>query len=172
MLNIRQKNRKKVVFFHKQCYDNSIKLWEGVISMLERAMELAKKAFEGKTDPKGQPYLNHSVRVMEKMDTEEEKTVAMLHDIVEDSDVTLRDLQDAGFPRDVLEAVEQLTKKPNMTYFDYIEDIASSELAKKVKLAEIDDNMDEVRVAKMSFKTFSLEERRERVKKIFLNEVG
>lgn len=119
-------------------------------------MGLAKKAFEGKVDPKGQPYLNHSIRVMEKMDTEEEKTVAMLHDIVEDTDTTLRDLQNAGFPREVLEAVEQLTKKLNMTYFDYIEDIASSELAKKVKLAEIDDNMDEVRVAKMSFKTFLL----------------
>ncbi len=124
--------------------------------MLERAMGLAEKAFEGKVDPKGQPYLNHSIRVMEKMDTEEEKTVAMLHDIVEDTDTTLRDLQNAGFPREVLEAVEQLTKKLNMTYFDYIEDIASSELAKKVKLAEIDDNMDEVRVAKMSFKTFLL----------------
>ncbi len=119
-------------------------------------MGLAEKAFEGKVDPKGQPYLNHSIRVMEKMDTEEEKTVAMLHDIVEDTDTTLRDLQNAGFPREVLEAVEQLTKKLNMTYFDYIEDIASSELAKKVKLAEIDDNMDEVRVAKMSFKTFLL----------------
>lgn len=124
--------------------------------MLERAMGLAEKAFEGKVDPKGQPYLNHSIRVMEKMDTEEEKTVTMLHDIVEDTDTTLRDLQNAGFPREVLEAVEQLTKKLNMTYFDYIEDIASSELAKKVKLAEIDDNMDEVRVAKMSFKTFLL----------------
>lgn len=136
--------------------------------MLEKAIEIAERAFEGKTDSRGEPYVNHSIRVMDRMETDDEKIVAVLHDVVEDSEMTLRDLQEAGFRRELLEAVEQLTKKPNMTYFDYIEDISGSELATKVKLAEIEDNMDEVRVNKMSFKTFSLEERKERVKKILM----
>lgn len=136
--------------------------------MLEKAIEIAERAFEGKTDSRGEPYVNHSIRVMDRMETDDEKIVAMLHDVVEDSEMTLRDLQEAGFRRELLEAVEQLTKKPNMTYFDYIDDISGSELATKVKLAEIEDNMDEVRVNKMSFKTFSLEERKERVKKILM----
>lgn len=136
--------------------------------MLEKAIEIAERAFEGKTDSRGEPYINHSIRVMDRMETDDEKIVAVLHDVVEDSEMTLRDLQEAGIRRDLLEAVEQLTKKPNMTYFDYIDDISGSELATKVKLAEIEDNMDEVRVNKMSFKTFSLEERKERVKKILL----
>lgn len=134
--------------------------------MLEKAIEIAERAFEGKMDSRGEPYVNHSIRVMDRMETDDEKIVAVLHDVVEDSEVTLHDLQEAGFRRELLEAVEQLTKKPNMTYFDYIDDISGSELATKVKLAEIEDNMDEVRVNKMSFKTFSLEERKARVKKI------
>lgn len=139
--------------------------------MLDRAMEIAKRAFEGKNDSQGKPYIEHAIRVMDRMDTEDEKITALLHDVPEDSEVTLRDLQNEGFSREVLEALDQLTKKPNMTYFDYIEDIAGSELATKVKLAEIEDNLDEVRVNKMSFKTFSLEERRERVRKILLQYV-
>lgn len=80
--------------------------------------------------------------------------------------MTIRDLECYGFPRAVMDAVEQLTKRRDMTYFDYIDDISCSELATKVKIAEIEDNMDIFRVNKMSFRTYSLEERAQRSLKI------
>lgn len=135
--------------------------------MLEQAMEIAKNALAGITDQNGEPYFNHSLRVMEKMDTLEEKTVAIMHDVMEDTHYKMPELEAADcFSRKVLEALEQLTKHKNMTYFEYIEDICSRELASKVKLAEVEDNMDIFRVNKMSFKTYSLEDRAERVKKL------
>ncbi len=134
--------------------------------MLERARKIAEKAFRDKKAPNGEPYINHTLRVVDAMTTEEEKTVAMLHDVLEDSEMSISDLMEQGFSRPVLEAVADLTKKSDMTYFDYIEDICSNELATKVKLAEIEDNKDEVRVNKMSFKTYSLEERYKMAKEI------
>lgn len=127
--------------------------------MLSKAMEVAKEAFEEKMGKQSQPYLDHAMRVADKMDTEVEKTVAMLHDVVEDTEVSLHELKEQGFPREVLEAVEILTKHANMTYFDYIDDIHCNELATKVKIAEIEDNKDIARVKKMSFQTYKLEDR-------------
>lgn len=134
--------------------------------MLEYAMEIAKKSVGAMTGPDGKSYLEHALRVMAQMDTDEEKAVALLHDVVEDSDVTLKELKEAGIPYRVVQAVGQLTKRPDITYFDYIEDISCSALAAKVKAAEIRDNLDAVRVAKMSFCTFSLEERAEKSLKL------
>ena len=127
--------------------------------MLQKAIELATAALNGITDGNGRPYIEHAMRVMMKMDTEEEKEVAVLHDVVEDTEMTIRDMECYGFSRTVLEAVEILTKRKDMTYFDYIDDISCSDLATKVKIAEIEDNQDVFRVNKMSFKTYSLDER-------------
>ena len=100
---------------------------------LSTAIEFATAALAEKTDDKGSPYINHALRVMEKMDTEEEKMAAVLHDVVEDTEITLQDLCDAGFSREVVETVEILTKRLDMTYFDYIDDIRWSEMASKIK---------------------------------------
>lgn len=134
--------------------------------MLEKAKKIAEKAFRDKKAPNGEPYINHTLRVVDAMETEEEKTVAMLHDVVEDSEMSISDLMEQGFSRTVLEAVADLTKKNDMTYFEYIDDVCCNELATRVKLAEIEDNKDEVRVNKMSFKTYSLEERYRMTKEI------
>lgn len=131
--------------------------------MLNKAIEVAKAALEGMKDEHGNPYFEHSCRIMEQMDTEEEKIVAILHDIVEDTEISLSDLQEWGFSRNVLDTVGQLTKRSDMTYFDYIDDISVSELATKIKIAEVKDNKDIVRVKKMSFQTYKLEDRVERV---------
>ena len=71
-----------------------------------------------------------------------------VHDVVEDTEITLQDLCDAGFSREVVETVEILTKRQDMTYFDYIDDIHWSETASKIKIAEIEDNLDIMRVKK------------------------
>ena len=130
--------------------------------MLDQAIQVAATALAGMKGPDVASYLDHARRVMEQMDTEEEKEVAILHDVVEDGTLSLKDLLDAGFSRTVVEAVGQLTKRPDMTYFEYIDDISCNPLAAKVKIAEILDNQDEPRVRKMSFCTFTLEERMKR----------
>lgn len=141
------------------------------MSMLKKAIEIATEALQGKQEENGLPYVEHSLRVMEKMDTEEEKIVAVLHDVVEDSELSMADLEAYGFSRTVLEAVEQLTKRKDMTYYEYIEDISCSELATKIKIAEVEDNKDVVRVNKMSFKTYSLEERAAKTIKLLNHEL-
>lgn len=138
--------------------------------MLSEAIEIARKELAGMNDPDGNSYLEHAMRVMDKMDTEEEKIVAVLHDVIEDTELTLGELVEAGFSRQVVDSVEQLTKRPDVTYYDYIDDISGSELATKVKIAEIEDNLDVARVRKMSFQTFSIEERARRSLKILRNE--
>ena len=125
--------------------------------MLSKAIGIATNAFQGVIDAKGNPYIDHAMRVMSKMDTEEEKIIAVLHDVVEDTEMTLHELQEAGFSRTVLDTIGMLTKKPDMKYFDYI--IHSSELASKIKIAEIEDNQDIMRVRKMSFQTYTTAER-------------
>lgn len=140
--------------------------------MLQKAIELATAALSGITDENGRPYIEHAMRVMMKMDTEEEKEVAVLHDVVEDTEMTIRDMECYGFSRTVLDGVEILMKRKDMTYFDYIDDISCSELATKVKIAEIEDNKDVFRVNKMSFKTYSLEERAEKSLKILRGQSG
>ena len=130
--------------------------------MLQKAIEIAEQALAGMTDQNGQPYIEHARRVMDAVDTEEEKIVAILHDVVEDTEMSLKDLMDEGFSHEVVETLDQLTKRKDMTYDEYIEDISCSPMATKVKLAELNDNMDVIRVNKMSFKTYSLEKRKER----------
>ncbi len=129
------------------------------MSMLQKAIDVATEALAGKQDQYGRPYVEHALRVMEKMETEEEKIVAVLHDVLEDSEWSMGDLRIYGFSQTVLDAVEQLTKRRDMTYYEYIEDISCCPLAAKVKIAEVEDNQDVVRVNKMSFKTYTLEER-------------
>lgn len=136
--------------------------------MLQKAIEFAKKAFEGQLSDNGEPYFDHSLRVMEQMSTDDEKMVAILHDVLEDSSYTVFDLRDAGFPKNVIDCVEQLTRENDVTYFEYIDDISTNEICTKVKIAEIRDNKDINRVKKLSFQTYSIDTRCEKVLQILL----
>ena len=127
--------------------------------MLSKAIGIATNAFQGVKDANGNPYIDHAMRVMSKMDTEEEKIIAVLHDVVEDTEMTLHELQEEGFSRTVLDTIGMLTKKPDMKYYDYTAAIHSSELAPKIKIAETEDNQDIMRVRKMSFQTYTTAER-------------
>lgn len=138
--------------------------------MLSKAIDVAAEAFAGRQDDNGHPYMDHALRVMDKMSTEEEKIVAVLHDVVEETEVSLHDLQAMGFSRNVVEAVGILTKRSDMTYFDYIDDIHCSGLASKVKIAEIEDNLDMPRVKKMSFQTYTPQSRAKKALAILKDE--
>lgn len=137
--------------------------------MLQKAIDFAKKALEGQTCENGEPYINHSIRIMDQMDTETEKMVAILHDVLEDSPRSIYDLKELGLSREVIDCVEQLTRKNDMTYFEYIDDIATNDICTKVKLAEVNDNQDINRVRKLSFQTYSVEKRCQKVREILNN---
>ena len=119
---------------------------------LDRAIELAKQHHEGQTDKAGNPYIEHPLRVMNQMESEEEKIVAVLHDIVEDTDISLDDLRNEGFREKVESAVECLTKQDGENYDSYIERISFNKLAIKIKLADLEDNRDLTRLPEVTDK--------------------
>lgn len=119
-------------------------------TMLEKAIRIALDAHAGQTDKAGREYILHPLRVMMKMDTQKEMIAAVLHDVVEDSSITLADLESYGFESDILEAVSCLTRDPdNETYDQSMARIKQNVLARKVKLADLTDNMDVTRIRKM-----------------------
>lgn len=105
--------------------------------MLGRALEIAWSAHEGQKDKGGHPYIRHPLSVAGHLDTKTEIMTALLHDVVEDSDYTIADLEKEGFPTDVLEALKLLTHDPAVDYMDYIRQIGTNALATKVKLADL-----------------------------------
>jgi len=119
-------------------------------TLIEQAISIALTAHKGKLDKGGDDYIVHPMRVMNTMETTEEKIVALLHDVVEDSNITILQLKENGFPKKVLKAVALLTKNENQEYEKYIEAIKINPLATKVKLADLKDNMNLTRLKKIT----------------------
>ena len=109
---------------------------------LEKAIAIATEAHKGKTDRYGAPYILHPLRVMSRVDTDTEKTVAILHDVVEDTKWTFNDLRREGFPEAIVAALDCLTKRKGETYESLIDRAAANPLARRVKLADLEDNLD------------------------------
>ncbi len=114
--------------------------------LTNKAMKLAYEAHKGQTDINGIPYVFHPFHIAEEMPDEITTCVALLHDVVEDTDVTTKDLE-RDFPKEIVEAVAMLTHNSNDTYTDYVTRIKSNEIAKTVKLADLKHNSDETRFA-------------------------
>lgn len=117
------------------------------MSLIETALSIALKAHSGQTDKGGAVYILHPLRIMAKMSNDTERAVAVLHDVLEDSPYTTQDLLDEGISAEVVTAVLALTKKADihgvvMTYEDYLVGVKANALARKVKLADLEDNMD------------------------------
>lgn len=114
---------------------------------LERAIAIAAQAHAGQLDKGGQPYILHPLRVMLRVTTQPERIAAVLHDVVEDSPVTLADLAAEGFDQEVLDALAALTKAPGETRVDAAHRAARHPIARAVKLADNADNSDLSRIA-------------------------
>lgn len=114
--------------------------------LTKKAMKIAYDAHHGQTDKSGTPYIFHPMHLAEQMTTEAETCIALLHDVVEDTEVTLEDLAE-DFPQQVIEALKLLTRADGTDYFDYIRKIRYNPLAKAVKLADLAHNSDETRLA-------------------------
>lgn len=124
-----------------------------------KAMQLAYSAHHGQLDRSGVPYIFHPLHLAEQMKTENEIVVALLHDVVEDTSITLTDLEKLGFSPEVIEAVRLLTHDKSMPYMDYINALKENPIARVVKLADLRHNSDLTRLKDESEKT------RERLKK-------
>lgn len=114
--------------------------------MLSKAKNLATAAHAGQRDKGGQPYILHPIAVAGRMDTELEKVVALLHDVVEDTSITLHDLELAGFGEDVLAAIDAITKRPGEPYDSYIERVKQNRTACRVKIQDLRHNIDLSRI--------------------------
>ena len=114
---------------------------------LEDAILLAVEAHRGQRDRVGQPYILHPLRVMCRLQGEAERTAGVLHDVVEDTAYTLDDLRTRGYPEEVVAAVDCLSGRPGETYLAYIDRIKPNPLACRVKLADLEDNMDLRRIS-------------------------
>ena len=112
-----------------------------LLEQLHLARRLAIEHHKGQTENAGLPYIEHIYRVVYAVSTIPEMTVAYLHDIVEDTEVTLMDLRAHGFDDNVLDAVFLLTRNSHMTYMEYIEQVSFGVLARTVKLADIRDHL-------------------------------
>ena len=115
--------------------------------LLNKAIKLAHIAHDGQVDKGGKPYIGHPLRVMNNVETVEEKIVAVLHDAVEDTDLTLEDLRIAGFSDRVLEAIDSITKLEGEKLNDYLRRVMDNEIALRVKIADMTDNMDISRIS-------------------------
>jgi (p)ppGpp synthase/HD superfamily hydrolase len=129
------------------------------MATLERAIEIAAKAHAGQVDKAGQPYVLHPLRMMLVVTTPAARIAAVLHDVVEDTAVTLDELRAEGFPAAVLEAVQALTKREGEDYEAFIRRVAPNPIAREVKLADLRDNSDLSRIAEPT------ERDRERIRK-------
>src|SRR5205809_806386 len=110
------------------------------MATIERALVIAAQAHEGQKDKGGLPYILHAVRVMMGVTGEDAQTVAVLHDVVEDTTVTLDDLRAAGFGPAILEAVRCVTHDKAEPYADYVIRCKANPIARRVKLSDLADN--------------------------------
>ena len=114
--------------------------------MLEKAILIATKAHCGQLDKGGQPYILHPLRIMQSCNTDLEKICAVLHDIIEDTNISLNELREEGFSEEVLVILDLLTKKEQEEYSTFIDRISKNETACRVKIADLQDNMNLSRI--------------------------
>ena len=121
--------------------------------MLERAIGIAVEAHKGQLDKGGNPYILHPLRVMMSVDLELEKIVAVLHDVVEDSNWTFEALLAEGFSIEVIEALKSVTKKSdNEDYDSFIQRAIRNPIGRKVKIADLRDTLDVTRIPELGEK--------------------
>jgi len=117
------------------------------MSSLEKAIAIAVEAHKGQLDKADEPYILHPLRLMFKMNTKNEMIAAVLHDVIEDCrDWSFERLKLEGFKKDIITALQLLTHDKKETYDSYIYKIKNNDIALKVKLADLEDNMDLKRI--------------------------
>ena len=116
---------------------------------LENAIKIAAQAHQGQKDKAGAPYILHPLRMMMRLKTEAEMITAILHDVVEDTEWTTEKLREKGFSEEVLEAVECVTNREGENYEQFIERAGKNPIARQVKIADLEDNMNIQRIGEI-----------------------
>ena len=120
---------------------------------LERAIQIAVEAHAGVKDKGGKAYILHPISVMMRCETDDEKTVAILHDVVEDTDWTFEALREEGFKETIIEALKTVTKhSEDEDYDEFIQRSLTNEIGRKVKIADLRENLDVTRIGELSEK--------------------
>ena len=108
----------------------------------KKAMKLCFAAHKDQVDKSGMPYVFHPFHLAEQMTDEATTVTALLHDVVEDTDITLNDLRAMGFPAEAVDAIAMMTHDPKVPYLEYVAKIKTNPIAKAVKLADLRHNSD------------------------------
>lgn len=114
--------------------------------LTKKALKLCFDAHKEQTDKSGMPYVFHPFHLAEQMQTETETVCALLHDVIEDTDLTPDDLVKMGFGQDILTVLQLLTHDPSVPYMTYIETLAVHPVARKIKIADLRHNSDRSRL--------------------------
>ena len=122
------------------------------MNIIEKSLEIALMAYAGQKDKADKTYILHPIRLMNQMETEEEMAVALLHDVIEDSEFTEEDLLNEGIPPRVVDAVICLSKLDGENYNDFINRVVENDLASKIKIVDIEDNINILRLNKLTEK--------------------
>lgn len=119
-----------------------------------KAMKLAYEAHLGQVDKAGVPYIFHPIHLAEQMKDEDTTVVALLHDVVEDTKYTLKDLKDMGFTEKQVEAVSFMTHDKSEPYLNYVKRVKTNPTAKTVKIEDLKHNSDITRVKNPTSKDY------------------
>ena len=143
------------------------------MSTLKRAIEIAKQAHAGQVDKGGADYIEHPLRVMEMCETEEEKIVGILHDVVEDSDWTFEMLEAEGFSDEIVDALRCITRQSDDEDYDaFISRVMTNPLAVKIKLYDLEDNLYLSRLKCITEADLARCEKYKRVRDRLVEEIG
>jgi (p)ppGpp synthase/HD superfamily hydrolase len=118
--------------------------------MTKKAINVMYEAHQGQKDMGGFPYCFHPYQVAQGMEDEISCTCALLHDVVEDTDITMEDLTDMGFPKEVTDVLKLLTHEKGIPYMDYVRNLAENPTARRVKLADLKHNSDLTRLKEVT----------------------
>ena len=125
----------------------------------KKALKLCFEAHKEQVDKSGMPYVFHPFHLAEQMQTEETTVVALLHDLVEDTDYTIEDLTSMGFDKNITDAIALMTHADDVEYMDYVREIKNNPIAKAVKLADLKHNSDLTRLDVIDEKALSRREK-------------
>ena len=139
------------------------------VTKLEQAIKVALEVHSGQVDKAGEIYLLHPLRLMFKFQTEDERIVAVMHDVVEDGEITLENLRLLGFSDSVVNAIDCLSRRKDEKYEDFISRISMDKLARKIKIEDIKDNLDLTRLGCVGDKELKRIEKYHRSLKLLLN---
>lgn len=126
------------------------KIIKNEAATLEDAIRIAAEAHKGQTDKSGNSYILHPLRMMMKMKSEAAMIVAVLHDVVEDTDWTFNGLRENGFSEEILTALDGVTNRTGESYDEFIKRARDNPISCEVKIADLEDNMNVLRISKIT----------------------